>query len=97
MLNIKLNEITTYFRVYSVSLLKKLPFNELNSQGYSLGVKLVWLMKKLNSELIEIPIYFKDRNKGKSKIPKMQIFISFLIYFLYFLKIFFLNKNFSLI
>ena len=35
LLNIKLNEITNYFRVYSVNS-KKLPFNELNSQGYSL-------------------------------------------------------------
>ncbi len=88
LLNIELNEITTYFRVYSVNLLKRLPYDELNSQGYSLGVKLVWLMKKINSKLIEIPIYFKDRNKGKSKIPKMQIFVSFfdLLY------IFFKNK-----
>jgi len=76
LLNIKLLEITTYFRVYSVDLLKKLPFNELNAQGYSLGVKLVWMMKKLEAKLIEIPIHFKDRNKGKSKIPKFQIFIS---------------------
>ncbi len=76
-LNIKLNEITTYYRVYSIKLLKKLPFNELNAQGYSLGVRLVWLMKKLNANLIEVPIHFKDRNKGKSKIPKLQIFISF--------------------
>ncbi len=76
-LNIQLNEITTYFRLYSVSLLKRLPFNELNAQGYSLGVKLVWFMKKLNANLIEIPIHFKDRNKGKSKIPKFQIFVSF--------------------
>ncbi len=76
-LNIKLNEITTYYRVYSTKLLKKLPFNELNAQGYSLGVRLVWLMKKLNANLIEIPIHFKDRNEGKSKIPKLQIFVSF--------------------
>tara|TARA_Y100000816_G_C25984335_1_gene514071 strand:- start:70 stop:909 length:840 start_codon:yes stop_codon:yes gene_type:complete len=77
LLKIELNEITTYFRVYSVKLLKKLPFNELNAQGYSLGVKLVWFMKKLNANLIETPIHFKDRNKGKSKIPKLQILISF--------------------
>ena len=76
-LNIKLNEITTYYRVYSTKLLKKLPFDELNAQGYSLGVRLVWLMKKLDAKLIEVPIHFKDRNKGKSKIPKLQIFISF--------------------
>ena len=93
LLNIKLNEITTYFRVYSVSLLKKLPFNELNSQGYSLGVKLVWLMKKLNAKLVEVPIYFKDRNKGKSKIPKFQIFVSFFDFlFIFFKDIFFTQK-----
>ena len=94
LLNIKLNEITTYFRVYSVKLLKKLPYNELNSQGYSLGVKLVWLMKKLDAELIEIPIYFKDRNKGKSKIPKLQIFISFFDLISIFVKNIFLKQKF---
>lgn len=76
-LGIKLLEITTYFRVYSVKLLKKLPYDKLNAQGYSLGVKLVWFMNKLNADLIEVPIHFRDRTKGKSKIPKLQIFISF--------------------
>lgn len=75
-LKLDINEVTTYYRVYSVKLLKKLPFNELNSQGYSLGVRLVWLMKKLNTDLIETPIHFKDRNLGKSKIPKLQILYS---------------------
>lgn len=76
LLNIGLKEITTYFRVYDVDLLKKLPFDELNASGYSLGVKIVWYMKKLRASLIETPIHFKDRNKGESKIPKLQIFIS---------------------
>ena len=94
LLNINLNEITTYFRVYSVSLLKKLPYDELNAQGYSLGVKLVWLMKKLDVELIEVPIYFKDRNKGKSKIPKLQIFISFFDLISIFIKNIFFKQKF---
>ena len=72
-LGIKLLEITTYFRVYSVKLLRKLPYDELNAQGYSLGVKLVWLMNKLKADLVEVPIHFRDRTKGKSKIPKLQI------------------------
>ena len=75
-LKINLKEITTYFRVYDVGLLKKLPFDELKASGYSLGVKIVWFMKVMGAELIETPIHFRDRNKGKSKIPKMQIFIS---------------------
>ncbi len=77
LLNIDLFEITTYFRIYSVKLIKKLPYDELNAEGYSLGVKIVWLMKKLNAKLVETPIHFKHRNKGASKIPKLQIFISF--------------------
>ena len=95
LLNIKLLEITTYFRVYSVELLKKLPFDELNAQGYSLGVKLVWFMKRLNANLIEIPIHFKDRNKGKSKIPKFQIFISAFDLFILKFKDIFTKSNFS--
>ncbi len=75
-LKVKLKEITTYYRVYDVKLLKMLPFNELKASGYSLGVKIVWFMKILGADLIETPIHFKDRNKGKSKIPKMQIIIS---------------------
>ncbi len=75
-LNIKLKELTTYYRVYEVNSLKKLPFNELNAQGYSLGVRVIWLLNKLNIKLIEKPIHFKVRDKGKSKIPKFQIFVS---------------------
>ena len=75
-LNINLKEFTTYFRVYEVESLKKLPFDELNSQGYSLGVRIIWLLNKMKIDLLELPIHFKDRNKGKSKIPKLQIFVS---------------------
>ena len=75
-LKINCNEFTTYFRVYSVNILKKLPFNELNSEGYSLGVRIIWLMNRMGINIIETPIHFKDRDKGKSKIPKFQIIVS---------------------
>ena len=71
MLNFQLKEVTTYFRVYDVEVLKKIPFNFLDREGYSMGVKLIWYLKKLNVKLIETPIHFHDRKKGKSKLPKM--------------------------
>lgn len=98
-LKINCNEFTTYFRVYSVNVLKKLPFNELNSEGYSLGVRIIWLMNRMGVNLIEIPIHFKDRNKGKSKIPKFQIIVSVIDLLimkfkeLYSKKIFYNNDN----
>lgn len=76
MLNFQLKEVTTYFRSYDVEVLKKIPFNFLDREGYSMGVKLIWYLKKLNVKLVETPIHFYDRKKGKSKLPKMQIFIS---------------------
>lgn len=77
LLKLNIKEITTYYRVYSTKLLKEIPYDKINAQGYSLGVRLVWLMKKLKANLIEVPINFEDRTKGKSKIPKFQILISF--------------------
>ena len=75
-LGINCKELTTYFRIYSVEVLKKLPFYRLNIEGYSLGVRTIWLINKLKIKIIEFPIHFKDRNKGKSKIPKLQILTS---------------------
>ena len=57
-----------------------------------MGVKLIWYLKKLNVKLIETPIHFHDRKKGKSKLPKMQIFISAFDVFFLSLKICFLKK-----
>lgn len=94
LLKININEITTFYRVYSTKFLKKIPFDELNAEGYSLGVRLVWLMKKLNVNLIETPIHFKDRNYGKSKIPKFQIIYSLLDLLLMKFKDVFLKQKF---
>ena len=95
-LRVKLKEITTYYRVYDVELLKKLPFDELKASGYSLGVKIVWFMKIMGAELLETPIHFRDRNKGKSKIPKMQIFVSIFDLILIKLNELFIKRNFDI-
>lgn len=93
MLNFQLKEVTTYFRVYDIEALKKIPFNFLDREGYSMGVKLIWYLKKLNIKLIETPIHFHDRKKGKSKLPKMQIFISAFDVFLLKFKDLFLKEE----
>ena len=92
-LSINLREITTYFRMYDIENLKKLPFNELDAQGYSLGVKIIWLLNLLEVNLLETPIHLHDRNMGKSKIPKFQIFVSAFDLIKIKLKDLFLGKN----
>ena len=92
MLNFKLKEVTTYFRVYDVEALKKIPFNFLNREGYSMGVKLIWYLKKLNVKLIETPIHFHDRKKGNLSFLKCKYLLVPLMFFFLSLKICFLKK-----
>lgn len=92
-LKINLCEITTSYRLYDVNLLKKLPFEKINRNGYSMLVLIVWYLNKLNANMAEIPIHFYDRKKGKSKLPKTQILVSAMdVLILKFKDLFFKNK-----
>lgn len=75
-LGVKMRELTTYFRVFDVAALRRLPLRFIAASGYSYGVELVYYLRKTGSELREVPIHFVDRTRGKSKIPKLQIFWS---------------------
>jgi dolichol-phosphate mannosyltransferase len=75
-LGVRLAELTTYFRVFDVASLRRLPLRRVNASGYSYGVQLVYYLRKAGVELREVPIHFVDRTHGASKIPRMQILIS---------------------
>lgn len=75
-LGVKIHELTTYFRVFDVAALRRLPLRAIASSGYSYGVELVYHLRKNGVELREVPIHFVDRTHGASKIPRFQIFKS---------------------
>ena len=58
MLKINLCEITTSYRLYDVNLLKKLPFEKINRNGYSMLVLIVWYLNKLKANMTEILFIF---------------------------------------
>lgn len=76
LLRLPLNECTTFYRVFSVKSLELLPFYKIRSNGYAFGVQIVFYLSRVGIELVEMPIHFTDRQKGKSKIPPFQIFYS---------------------
>jgi dolichol-phosphate mannosyltransferase len=75
-LGVRLKELTTYFRVFDVNSLRRLPLRRINADGYSYGVQLVYYLRKRGVDLCEVPIHFVDRTRGASKIPRMQILLS---------------------
>jgi len=75
-LGVKIRELTTYFRVFDVETLRRLPLRHVAASGYSYGVELVYHLRKAGVTLKEVPIHFVDRTRGASKIPRLQIFRS---------------------
>ena len=65
-MNIK--DPTSGFVCYSVKSLKKLNFSEIKFNGYAFQIEMKFklFLNKLN--IIEIPIIFRDRKFGKSKL-----------------------------
>lgn len=72
----KIRELTTYYRVFDVNSLRRLPLRKIKSNGYSYGVQLIYYLKKAGVKLREVPIHFMDRTRGSSKIPRFQILLS---------------------
>ncbi len=72
-LQINSNEFTTSYRGFNISKLKNFHLNKVNNKGYSFFMGTIFEIDKLGYEIKEIPIIFKDRQKGFSKIPKIEI------------------------
>ena len=72
--NINCNEFTTTYRGFNLRRFKNFDFQNISSKGYSFFMEMVYLIHKEGLSIKEIPIFFKDRSKGKSKIPKIKLF-----------------------
>ncbi len=73
-LRINLTEFTTSYRGFNLKRLKNFSLNKVQNKGYSFFMGTVYEIYKLKFTIKEIPIIFRDREKGYSKIPKLEIF-----------------------
>jgi hypothetical protein len=60
-----------------LQILIKIDFNKVQSKGYSFFMEIVYLLIKLNYKIKEIPIIFKVRRHGVSKIDKIELLRTF--------------------
>ena len=70
---IKSNEFTTSYRGFNLDKLENFHMNNVNYKGYSFFMGTIFELNKINVTIKEIPIVFKDRSKGVSKIPRFEI------------------------
>ena len=70
---IKSNEFTTSYRGFNLNKLGNFHLNKVNYKGYSFFMGTIFELYKNKIFIKEIPIIFKDRSKGVSKIPRFEI------------------------
>ncbi len=73
-LRIKSDEFTTSFRGFNLKKLKNFDINNVQSKGYSFFMETIYWINVSGYEIKQIPIIFVDRDKGKSKISKIESF-----------------------
>lgn len=69
-LNLGINDSTSGFRVYSADLIKKLELEDMKSEGYCFQIEMTRAARKAGGKIVEVPITFRERESGVSKMSK---------------------------
>ena len=67
-LGFPVQDVTTGYRLWRRETLQSLPFERIRSNGYVFLVEMAYLAYCLEYKVGEVPIYFADRQWGKSKM-----------------------------
>jgi len=70
MLGLRVRDSTAGFRIYSASMLKRLNMESIKSEGYSFQIEMTRAVHELDGKIIEVPITFRERENGVSKMSK---------------------------
>lgn len=61
-------DVTGGFKLWKRETLEMMPMDTIKSNGYVFQVEMNYVASKLGCKIVEIPIYFQERTKGKSKM-----------------------------
>lgn len=68
MLHLPVRDASGAFRVYRVAKLRELDLGALRAEGYSYLEEIVWHLARAGATFREVPITFRERRAGESKI-----------------------------
>jgi len=67
-LGVPVRDATGGFRLWRADLLKQMPLDEIATVGYAFQIELLYVAFLLGARIREVPIYFPDRKRGRSKL-----------------------------
>lgn len=68
MLGLAVNDATSGFRAYRRSLLESMSYETVRAEGYGFQIEMTHRAVRGGARIIEVPILFKDRTIGESKL-----------------------------
>ncbi len=74
LLNLKVNDMTSGFRIYSRECLESINYQNTKSNGYAFQIEMTLLVSNNKRSTIEIPITFYERSMGDSKMSKAIVY-----------------------
>ena len=74
LLKLGVSDATSGFRIYTADLLRKIDLDSIKSEGYAFQIEMVRAARKAGAKIVEVPITFRERKFGKSKISRSIVF-----------------------
>lgn len=72
-LRLRVKDVTSGFRCYRREVLEKINLDKIKSNGYAFQEEMLYRTQKNKFQIKEIPVVFKDRTLGKSKLSNKDI------------------------
>lgn len=74
MLRIPVHDATAGFRAYHRRALAAIPLDEVRADGYGFQIEMTYLLDREGGRIVEVPIEFRDRELGHSKMSSRIVF-----------------------
>lgn len=68
LLGLRIRDATAGFRCWRRSALESIDFGDAEASGYGFQVEMAWMAQRAGLSITEVPITFRDRTRGSSKM-----------------------------
>ena len=72
-LGLRPNDLTGGFKAWRATTLRSVPFDGVRAGGYVFQIEMTYRASRLGARVAEVPITFKDRREGQSKMSRRII------------------------
>lgn len=79
LLTLNVHDMTSGFKLTKTKFLKKVDLDNLFSKYYAYKIQILFEIVKLGAKVVEVPIVFRERQEGTSKISRKDLVDSFLV------------------